>query len=110
MLRRILSDDGGAVREGSLMLVLFDGDSGAIDTLRFVEERLGIGLSVLDIDPRTGDWSRGLYSRPLRWSAGVYKLLGLEPGVIAASFALLDSLTHPEDRRPLSELEASLRT
>jgi PAS domain S-box-containing protein len=92
------------------MLVLFDGDSGAIDTLRFVEERLGIGLSVLDIDPRTGDWSRGLYSRPMKWSAGAYRLLGLEPGSVEASFSLLDSLTHPEDRRAPSELEASLRT
>ena len=92
------------------MLVLFDGDSAAVRTLRFVEERLGIGLSVLDIDPRTGDWSKGLYSRPMKWSAGAFRLLGLEPGSVEPSLGLLDSLTHPEDRRPPSEIEATLHT
>ena len=87
------------------MLVLFGGEYGAIDTLRFVEEKLGIGLSVLDIDPRTGDWSRGLHSRPMQWSTGVYRLLGLEPGSVEPSYSLLDSLIHPDDRKLPHELD-----
>ncbi|MBV8769617.1 MAG: PAS domain-containing protein, partial [Hyphomicrobiales bacterium] len=87
------------------MLVLFGGENGTLDTLQFVEEKLGIGLSDLDIDPRTGDWSRGLYSRPMQWSTGVYRLLGLEPRSVEPSYSLLDSLVHPDDRQLPSDLD-----
>ncbi|MBV9111677.1 MAG: PAS domain-containing protein [Hyphomicrobiales bacterium] len=87
------------------MLVLFGGEYGALDTLRFVEEKLGIGLSELDIDPRTGDWARGLYSRPMRWSTGVYRLLGLEPRSVEPNYSLLASLIHPDDRQLPSDLD-----
>lgn len=71
------------------MLVLFDGDLGARDTFRFVEEKLGIGIL-----------SRDLVSARWDWSFGVYKLLGLDPGVVKPSFELLQSRLHPEDRFP----------
>jgi PAS domain S-box-containing protein len=90
------------------VLVLFGGEDGAIDTLRFVEEKLGIGLSILDIDPRTGDWSRGLYSRPMQWSTGVYRLLGLEPHSVEPCYSLLDSLIHPDDRKLPSDIDDAI--
>ncbi|MBV8763395.1 MAG: PAS domain-containing protein [Hyphomicrobiales bacterium] len=90
------------------MIVLFGGEYGAIDTLRFIEEKLGIGLSDLDIDPRSGDWSRGLYSRAMRWSTGVYRLLGLEPRGVEPSYSLLESLIHPDDRKLPSDLDDAM--
>jgi len=94
----------------SLMMVLFDGEDGATDTLRFMEGRLGTGLWSWDLDPRSGDWSRGLYGRKMEWSPGFYRLLGLEPGSVEPSFPTLESITHPDDRRLPSQVEGLLQT
>lgn len=76
------------------MLMLFDGESGPAETLRFIEEKGGAGI-----------WSWDLLSGTMRWSRGVFVLLGLEPDSVKPSYALLRSMTHPEDRRPEGELE-----
>lgn len=76
------------------MLVLFEGPSGPAETLRFIEEKGGAGI-----------WSWDLKTQKMKWSRGVYALLGLEPDVAEPSYNLLRSMTHPEDRRPEGELE-----
>ena len=50
------------------MLLLFDGDLGARETLRFIEEKLGAGI-----------WSWDLLSGNMQWSHGFFSLLGVEP-------------------------------
>lgn len=76
------------------MLVLFEGESGPAETLRFLEEKGGAGI-----------WSWDLVSGKMRWSRGVFVLLGLEPDSVEPSNSLLRSMTHPEDRRPEGEIE-----
>jgi PAS domain S-box-containing protein len=76
------------------MLVLFEGSSGPAETLRFIEEKGGAGI-----------WSWDLRTQKMEWSQGLFALLGLEPGSAEPSYALLRSMTHPEDRRPEGELE-----
>lgn len=76
------------------MLVLFEGDTGPAETLRFIEEKGGAGI-----------WSWDLRTQKMEWSRGVYALLGLEPDSVEPSYRLLRSMTHPDDRRPEGELE-----
>jgi PAS domain S-box-containing protein len=90
------------------MLALFEGESGLADTWSFVEAQLEFGLWTWDVDSSSGDWSHGLYGREMQWSWGLYKLLGLEPGLKPGSLPLLDSLTHPDDRLQPDEVEANV--
>lgn len=76
------------------MFVLFDGDDGSDDTLRFIEEKGRVGL-----------WSVDLPSQKLEFSRGLFALLGLEPRPDGASADLVVSSIHPEDRTLLPELE-----
>src|SRR5690554_2876225 len=76
------------------MLVLFEGDNGPAETLRFIEEKGGAGI-----------WSWDLRTQKMEWSRGVYALLGLEPDSAKPSYSLLRSMIHPDDRRPEGELE-----
>ncbi|GIK82413.1 MAG: PAS domain-containing protein [Pseudorhodoplanes sp.] len=71
------------------MLTLFEGENGASETIRFIEEKGGAGL-----------WTYELKTRKSEWSQGQFALLGLQPGQAEASHELFESLTHPEDRRP----------
>jgi PAS domain S-box-containing protein len=79
------------------LLLLFEGSTGPAETLRFIEEKGGAGI-----------WSWDLKTQKMQWSRGVYALLGLEPDSVEPSYALLRSMTHPEDRRPEGELERVL--
>lgn len=45
------------------MLLLFDGEQGAINTLRFVEEKIGVGLWSLDIETDRMEWSALIQDR-----------------------------------------------
>jgi PAS domain S-box-containing protein len=45
-----------------------------------------------------GTWTYDLQSREITWSPGLYRLLGLDPNVVAASLGLYESLVHPDDR------------
>lgn len=76
------------------MLVLFEGESGTSETLRFIEEKGGAGLWSWDIKAKTMDWSPGFYA-----------LLGLEQGKVEPSYAEIYARTHPEDRRPPGQIE-----
>jgi PAS domain S-box-containing protein len=76
------------------MLVLFDGESGTSETLRFIEEKGGAGL-----------WSWDIKANQMDWSPGFYALLGLEPGKVEPSYAEIAARTHPEDRRPPGQID-----
>jgi PAS domain-containing protein len=56
------------------------------ETLLFLEERVGLGLFVWDLE-----------SDDIQWSDGMFALFGMQPGV-KPSAALLLSMTHPDDR------------
>lgn len=76
------------------MLLLFDGDQGAINTLRFVEEKIGVGL-----------WSLDIETDRMEWSSGFYALLGLDPGSVEPSLSLFRSMMHPEDRLSRQDID-----
>jgi PAS domain S-box-containing protein len=76
------------------MLLLFDGDLGAVDTLRFVEDKIGVGWWMLD-----------LKSGAMRWSSGLYRLLGCEPNAMEASIAVFRGMIHPDDKLARDDLD-----
>jgi len=76
------------------MLVLFDGESGPSETLRFIEEKGGAGL-----------WSWDMKTKAMDWSPGFYALLGADPSTVTPSYAEIYARTHPEDRRPPGQIE-----
>jgi PAS domain S-box-containing protein len=76
------------------MLLLFDGDLGAIDTLRFVEDKMGVGWWMLDFK-----------SGAMRWSPGLCRLLGYEPNAIEASVAVFRGMIHPDDKLARGDLD-----
>jgi PAS domain S-box-containing protein len=76
------------------MPILFPGDHGPADTLRFMEEKTGAGL-----------WSLDLRTSRMEWSGGMYVLLGLEAEGVEPSYALINSLAHPDDRSVLREID-----
>jgi PAS domain-containing protein len=59
------------------MLVLFSGENGPRDTIRFIEEKAAAGI-----------WFCDLKTRKMEWSSGFFRLLGLEPDSAEPSFAL----------------------
>jgi PAS fold len=76
------------------MLVLFSGENGARDTIRFIEEKAAVGI-----------WFCDLKTRKMEWSSGFFRLLGLEPDSAEPSFALFETMVHPDDVRPTGEFE-----
>lgn len=80
------------------MSVRFGGKLDSYQTLRLLEERLGIGLFVWNV--RTDE---------LQWSDGMYALFGLKPGSVRPSLELVLSLTHPEDRIAAGCLRQEIR-
>ncbi len=62
-------------------MLLFEGDSGADNTLRFLEEK-GMRRH-LSLDFTT---------RKMAWSDGFYELLGLKPGSVQPSYAAIAGL------------------
>ena len=79
------------------MLKLFDGDLGARDTLRFVEEKLHAGI-----------WSWDLATGDMQWSHGFFALLGVERGSVRPSATTLSQMVHPEDRPPSEAIGRTL--
>ena len=78
-------------------MIPFEGDLGADDTVRLIENSLGVG-----------NWRHDPVTGQTYWSRGFYELLGLTPGTIAPSYEEIDRITHPDDRRPKGEFEALL--
>jgi PAS domain S-box-containing protein len=79
------------------MLLLFDGDLGARETLRFIEEKLDTGI-----------WSWDLASGNMQWSHGFFSLLGVEPDSIKPSSTILSQMVHPDDRPPSEAVSRTL--
>ena len=75
-------------------MVLRLDDSGAQETLSFLEKKSNAGVWSLDFDTGT-----------MTWSDGFYDLLGLEPGAVAPSYETIVELMHPDDRRPSGEFD-----
>jgi PAS domain S-box-containing protein len=65
----------------------FEGDLGATDTFRFLEEKLGAGI-----------WRYDVLTRQMLWSRGFHELLGLNPGAISPSLEEFNQRIHPDDR------------
>jgi PAS domain-containing protein len=76
------------------MIMLFEGEFATQDTLRFIEEKGGIGL-----------WAWDLRTDEMLWSPGVYALADLEIGRTKPSYDIFISLIHPDDRLSQSEVE-----
>jgi PAS domain S-box-containing protein len=76
------------------MLLLFDGDLGAINTLRFVEDKIGVGWWMLDFK-----------SGAMRWSSGLYRLLGCDPNAMEASLAVFRGIIHPDDKLARGDMD-----
>ncbi|QWG23167.1 PAS domain-containing protein [Bradyrhizobium sediminis] len=79
------------------MLVLFDGDLGERETLRFIEEKLHAGI-----------WSWDLATGDMEWSHGFFSLLGIEPDSIKPSSTVLSQMVHPDDRPPSEAVSRTL--
>jgi PAS domain S-box-containing protein len=79
------------------MLLLFEGVQGPRDTLRFIEEKIGVGV-----------WTWDLKTRKMDWSPGFFRLLGFEPGSVEPSYSTFLTMVHPDDRRPQGEMERIL--
>lgn len=75
-------------------MLLFEGDSGTDETLRFLEEKACAGI-----------WSLDFTTRKMAWSDGFYELLGLRPGSVEPSYAAIAGLMHPDDRRSAGEFD-----
>lgn len=80
------------------MPILFDGGQGATDTLRFIEEKAAAGL-----------WSLDLRTAGMEWSAGMFDLLGLEPDQVEPSYAVINSLIHPDDKSVGHDIDRFVR-
>lgn len=79
------------------MLILFGGDLGARETLRFIEEKLHAGI-----------WSWDLATGDMQWSHGFFALLGIEPDAVKPSSTVLTQMVHPEDRPPSEAVNRTL--
>jgi PAS domain S-box-containing protein len=80
------------------MLVLFEGDFGARQTQRFIEEMLHVG-----------HWSWDLDTGAMQWSRGLMDLFGIEPGSVTRCYAEFEKSIHPDDRRAHRDIEQMLR-
>ena len=50
-----------------------------------------------------GSWRWDLETNTMRWSDGLYRLFGLEPGAVEPSFEAFARIVHPDDRDRVSE-------
>jgi PAS domain S-box-containing protein len=81
------------------MLVLFEGDFGARQTQRFIEEMLHVG-----------HWSWDLDTGAMQWSRGLMDLFGIEPGSVRPCYAEFEKSIHPDDRVAQGDIEQMLRS
>ena len=81
------------------MLVLFEGDFGARQTQRFIEEMLHVG-----------HWSWDLDTGAMQWSRGLMDLFGIEPGSVKPCYAEFEKSIHPDDRVAQGDIEQMLRS
>ncbi|TGD97160.1 PAS domain-containing protein [Methylobacterium nonmethylotrophicum] len=55
-------------------------------------------LKLLEVHELTGSWSWTFATGAHVWSPGLFRLLGLEPGIDRPSYAAFRALVHPDDR------------
>jgi len=80
------------------MLVLFEGEFGARQTQRFIEEMLNVG-----------HWSWDLDNGQMEWSRGLCDLLGVDPSSGRACSVEFNKVIHPDDRHFFADAEQMLR-
>jgi len=76
----------------------FRGNLNSDQTLLHLEERLGLGVFVWNIE-----------TDELQWSDGMFSLFGLKAGSVQPSLALVLSITHPDDRVSTGWLRHEIR-
>ena len=75
-----------------------DRDRSLLQAFQLVEEMGSLGV-----------WKWDLKSGRLEWSPGMFRLLGLEPHTETPSYALFQSMVHPDDIRSPGEIELIMR-
>jgi PAS domain S-box-containing protein len=75
------------------MVLTFD-ESGAQETLNFLEKKCNAGV-----------WSLDFSTRKMAWSDGFYELVGLAPRSVEPSYETIVQLMHPDDRRSAGEFD-----
>ncbi len=80
------------------MSVRFGGKLDSYQTLLLLEQRIGLGLFVWNLD-----------TDELQWSDGMFALLGMKPGSVQPTPALTLAMTHPDDRMSPSWLRQEFR-
>src|SRR5262245_10348057 len=80
------------------MMLLFEGEPGPTNTLRFVEEKLAVGL-----------WTYDIQSSAMQWSRGMFQLLGYEPEAVEPSLDLFSAVVHPGDRLKVCAYDAMIQ-
>lgn len=76
------------------MLSSWNETSHFADGFHFLEQRVGVGLYWFDIA-----------TQKMNWSDGVYDVLNVVRGKVMPSRGAIRELIHPEDRRPLDEMD-----
>ena len=72
----------------------------SISTAKTSENRVQLLESLLG----AGIWTYDMQSRGVTWSVGLFRLIGVDPGAVAASTDLYASLVHPDDRLSHEEI------
>lgn len=80
------------------MLVLFEGEYGIRDTVRFLEDKL-----------RAGIWTWNVDSSDMNWSPGMFRLLGLDAKSVKPSIELLRQMILTADRPHAGEAERLIK-
>lgn len=75
-------------------MVLTRDETGAQETLSFVEKKSNAGV-----------WSLDFTTHTMAWSDGFYELLGLTPRSVEPSYETIVQLMHPDDRRSAGEFD-----
>lgn len=72
-------------------------ETGEAATTTNANDYAGVLLGLWESQGRLGSWSWSLDDDRLRWSAGLFRMLGLDPLAVEPSWPLLESLVLPED-------------
>jgi PAS domain S-box-containing protein len=66
-------------------------------------------LGLVEELAQAGSWSTDLETGIDRWSGGMYRILGIEPGSVTPSFQTFSQFVHPDDRLDPEFLQQSMR-
>jgi PAS domain S-box-containing protein len=77
-----------------------------IRNIKTAENRVGLLETLLG----AGVWSYDLKTREVVWSAGLFRLIGVDSSAVAASNEFYESLVHPDDRLTHEEIVERARS